>query len=550
MIPSAVQELRTLADAYLRAYCNTYPHVAVWLGFHEYDGRLPDLSRRGLEARRADLRRFLSDLERIDPTDLDPQAWLDYQVVRHEALFEAFAIEDWRRLERDPIPYLETLDVGNYILRNYAPLEVRVRALIAHLRGVPAVLSAMREDLIHPMRPAVGVAARIGKGLASFLQDDLPAALSGLEDGALRAELDEAIRDAVREVNAAVSWLENDLAPRAADDFALGPERFARMLALSEGLDISLDRLREVAEADLARNKEAFLETAARLGGPGRDPQQVIAEGKRRHPAPEDLIPTVRQLVDDLRQTVITRGIVSVPYDENCIVAETPPFLRYAFAMMYSSGPFETTAKESYYYVTPPERDWPPEKVEEWMTAFTYHSLWSTCVHEAWPGHYLHGLHTRNAPSPVTKTFGSYAFTEGWAHYCEQMMWETVCPDDLWARLGQLSEALLRDVRFVCALGLHTAGMTVEEATRRFMEDAFMEAATAEEEAVRGTYDPGYLNYTLGKLMLLKLREDVRAREEENFDLRRFHDRFLSYGTPPIPVVRRLMLGGDEGDVV
>ena len=550
MIPSAVQELRTLADAYLRAYCDTYPHVAVWLGFHEYDGRLPDLSRRAREARLADLRRFLSDLERIDPTDLDPQAWLDYQVVRHEALFEAFAIEDWRRLERDPIPYLETLDVGNYILRNYAPLEVRARALLAHLRGVPAVLSAMRENLIHPMRPAVGVAARIGKGLASFLQDDLPGALSGLEDGTLRAELDEAIRDAVREVNAAVSWLENDLAPRAADDFALGPERFARMLALGEGLDIPLDRLREVAEADLARNKEAFLETAARLGGPGRDPQQVIAEGKRRHPAPEDLIPTVRQLVDDLRQTVITRGIVSVPYDENCIVAETPPFLRYAFAMMYSSGPFETAAKESYYYVTPPERDWPPEKVEEWMTAFTYHSLWSTCVHEAWPGHYLHGLHTRNAPSPVTKTFGSYAFTEGWAHYCEQMMWETVCPDDLWARLGQLSEALLRDVRFVCALGLHTAGMTVEEATRRFMEDAFMERATAEEEAVRGTYDPGYLNYTLGKLMLLKLREDVQAREGENFDLRRFHDRFLSYGTPPIPIVRRLMLGGDEGDVV
>ena len=550
MTPSAVQELRTLADAYLRAYCDTYPHVAVWLGFHEYDGRLPDLSRRGLEARLADLRRFLSDLERIDPTDLDSQAWLDYQVVRHEALFEAFAIEDWRRLKRDPIPYLETLDVGNYILRNYAPLEVRARALLAHLRGVPAVLSAMRENLVHPMRPAVGVAARIGKGLASFLQDDLPGALSGLEDGALRGELEAAIRDAVREVNAAVSWLENDLAPRAADDFALGPERFARMLALSEGLDIPLDRLREVAEADLARNKEAFLETAARLGGPGRDPQQVIAEGKRRHPAPEDLVPTVRQLVDDLRQTVITRGIVSVPYDENCVVAETPPFLRYAFAMMYSSGPFETAAKESYYYVTPPERDWPPEKVEEWMTAFTYHSLWSTCVHEAWPGHYLHGLHTRNAPSPVAKAFGSYAFTEGWAHYCEQMMWETVCPDDLWARLGQLSEALLRDVRFVCALGLHTAGMTVEEATRRFMEDAFMEAATAEEEAVRGTYDPGYLNYTLGKLMLLKLREDVRAREEENFDLRRFHDRFLSYGTPPIPIVRRLMLGEDEGDVV
>lgn len=547
---SAAHKLQTLTDAYLRAYCETYPPIAVWLGFHEYDGRLPDLSHRGLEARLADLRRFLSGLEQIDPADLDSQAWLDYQVVRHEALFETFSMEDWRRLERDPIPYLETLDVGNYILRNYAPLEVRARALLAHLRGVPAVLSAMRENLIHLMRPAVDVAVRIGKGLASFLQNDLPGALSGLEDGALRAELDEAIRDAAREVEAAVSWLENELAPRAADDFALGAERFARMLALGEGVTIPLDELRRVAEADLARNREAFLETAARLGGSGRDPQQVIAEGKRRHPTPDDLIPTVRCLVDELRQTVLERGIVSVPYDENCIVAETPPFLRYAFAMMYSSGPFETAASESYYYVTPPEPDWPPEKVEEWMTAFTYHSLWSTCVHEAWPGHYLHGLHTRNAPSPVTRAFGSYAFTEGWAHYCEQMMWETVCPDDLWARLGQLSEALLRDVRFFCALGLHTGGMTVEEATRRFIEDACMEPATAEEEAVRGTYDPGYLNYTLGKLMLLKLREDVRAREGENFDLRRFHDRFLSYGTPPIPVVRQLMLGRDEEDVV
>lgn len=547
---SAAHQLQTLTDAYLRAYCETYPHTAVWLGFHEYDGRLPDLSRRGLEARLADLRHFLNGLEQIDPADLDPQAWLDYQVVRREALFETFAIADWRRLERDPIPYLETLDVGHYILRNYAPLEVRARALIAHLRGVPAILSAMRENLIHPMRPAVDVAVRIGKGLSSFLQDDLPDALSSLKDGALRAALDEAIRDAAREVEAAVNWLGNDLAPRATDDFALGAERFARMLALGEGVAVPLEELRRVAEEDLARNIEALLEAAARLGGSGRDPQQVIAEGKRRHPTPDDLVPTVRRLVDELRQTVLERGIVSVPYDENCIVAETPPFLRYAFAMMYSSGPFETAATESYYYVTPPEPDWPPEKVEEWMTAFTDHSLWSTCVHEAWPGHYLHGLHTRNAPSPVTRAFGSYAFTEGWAHYCEQMMWEMVCPDDLWVRLGQLSEALLRDVRFVCALGLHTGGMTVEEATRRFVEDAFMEPATAEEEAVRGTYDPGYLNYTLGKRMVLKLREDVRAREGENFDLRRFHDRFLSYGTPPIPVVRRLMLGRDEEDVV
>lgn len=550
MSSSAIRALQTLTNAYLKAYCETYPHHAVLLGFHEYDGRLPDYSRPAQERRLADLRRFLADLERIDPADLDETGWLDYQVVRHEAAFEAFVLEDWQRLARDPILYLETLDVGNYILRNYAPLQRRVRALIAHLRGFPAVLSAMRENLTQATRPAVGVAVRIGKGLASFLEGDLPGALAGLEDSALRAEFEAANLEAIEQVVEAVSWLENDLAQRATADFALGAERFARMLALREGVTIPLDELRRVAEEDLARNQETYLDTAARLGGPGRKLEDVIAEGKRLHPAPDDVVPLVHRLVDELRQTVREWGIVSIPYDENCIVAKTPPFLRYAFAMMYSSGPFETAAHESYYYVTPPERDWPPERVEEWMTAFTYHSLWSTCVHEAWPGHYLHGLHTRNAPSAVTKAFGSYAFTEGWAHYCEQMMLETVCPDDLWARLGQRTEALLRNVRFVCALGLHTGGMTVEEATRRFVEDAFMEPATAEEEAIRGTYDSGYLNYTLGKLMVLKLRDDVQARQGDHFDLRRFHDRFLSYGTPPIPVVRRLMLGTDEGDVV
>ena len=546
MSESARHALSRLTDAFLRAYCEANPHVAVWLGFHEYDGRLPDLRTAALRDRVAELHRFLEQLGRFDPADLEDLAWLDHQVVYHQAAFEAFVLEEWRRWERDPLFYLEVLDPSNYVLYNYAPLEQRVRALVVHLRGFPAVLEAMQANLTQASRPVVGLGMRVAKGTLTFLQVDLPQALAPLGDDKLRRAFEVANGDAAAMLEQAVAWLEDVLTPSVTADYALGPERFARMLDLGEAVDLPLERLREVAETDLARNKAAYLEAVARIA-PRRDPREVIAEGMRDHPEPENLVREARQMVDSLRRYIAENGVVSIPYDENCIVAETPSFLRTAFAMMYDTGPFEQVAKEAYFYVTPPEPDWTAEKVEAWMSAFIYPLLRNTCVHEAWPGHYLHGLHVRNAPSKATKAFGSYSSFEAWAHYCEQMMLEIGWrADDPWARLGQLNDALVRNVRFVCALGLHTSGMTVEEAEQRFVEDAFMEQATANEEALRGTSDPQYLGYTLGKLMLLKLRDDLRARQGEDFHLRAFHDRFLSYGAPPVPLVRALMLGRDE----
>jgi uncharacterized protein (DUF885 family) len=225
--------------------------------------------------------------------------------------------------------------------------------------------------------------------------------------------------------------------------------------------------------------------------------------------------------------------------------------MRDAFAMMDDAGPFEPLAREAFYYVTPPEPDWPPEKQEEWLTAFDYHSLRATSIHEAWPGHYLHALHYRNSPSRVSKVFSAYSFWEAWAHYCEQMMLEQGyrAGDDK-LRLAQLGQALLRNVRYVCAIQMHTQGMTVEQATQRFVKDAFMEEVPARAEATRGTYDPQYLNYTLGKLLLLKLRDDYRAERGDAFDLKTFHDALLAWGAPPIPYVRRLMLRHDSGEIL
>lgn len=544
-------ELATLIDTYFLAHCETYPNIAVWQGLHQYDGRLPDLRRRAIEARAADLRRFLDALAQIDPATLDDLDWLDYHVVYHNAAFELFSLTEWRPWERDPQVYLNVLDCSSYVLRNYAPLPRRVRALIDHLSRFPVVLTAMRENLTYVARPVVEIGIRLAEGMLNFLEKDLPLAVAGLDNEALHAAFAAANAEAVQQLRQAVAWLRDELAPRADADFAIGPECFARMLYLGEAVDIPLERLWQVAEADLARNKAAYLETAARID-PHKSLQEIIALGAKNHPRPETLVEEARRIVGDLRRYVIENSLVSVPYDENCIVAETPAFLRSAFAMMDPPGAFEEVAKEAFYYVTPPESDWDEAKTTEWMSQFAYHILRGISVHEAWPGHYLHFLHIRNAPSKATKAFGAYSSYEAWAHYCEQMMLEVGWrADDPWARLGQLGEALIRNVRFVCALGLHTASVTVAEAQRRFMEDAFMEAATAEEEAVRGTYDPQYLNYTVGKLALLKLRQDVQAREGAAFDLRRFHDRFLSYGAPPVPLVRAMMLGRDQiGDAL
>lgn len=550
MASGSPRTLSRLSDDFLRATWAFHPHTAAWLGLHAYDGRVPDLSRPALVARAADLHRFLEALDGIDPAGLDDGAWLDHQVLRHQAAFEIFVIEDWQKWACDPFYYLEPLDVSSYILRSYAPLDQRVEGLISHLAGFPAIFDAMRENLTRVAAPVLKTSLRLVKGMSTFLAADLPRAVADLEDAALQTRFEEARQGAVRGIEDMIAWMEEDLAPRATAGYALGPERFARMLRWGEAVDVPLDRLREVAAADLRRNQAAYREAADAIA-PGQDPRQIATQGMGHHPAPEELISETRRIVEGLRRYVIDHAIVSVPADENCIVAETPSFLRYAFAMMDPPGPFEQIAREAYYYVTPPRAGWSAQKTGEWMTQFAYHTLRGISVHEAWPGHYLHALHMRNAPSKVTKAFGAYSSYEAWAHYCEEMMLEVGWRGgDAWARLGQLGEALVRDVRFVCALGLHTEGMTVAEAEERFIEDAFMAPATAAEEARRGTGDPQYLNYTLGKLMLRKLRADMRARQGEDFDLRAFHDQFLSYGAPPVPLVRELMLGRGDREVL
>jgi uncharacterized protein (DUF885 family) len=246
-------------------------------------------------------------------------------------------------------------------------------------------------------------------------------------------------------------------------------------------------------------------------------------------------------LQDFIRQ----HHIVTIPSPVQPIVEETPPFMRaLTSASMDTPGAFEKVAKEAYFNVTLPEPGWSAQKTKEWMEGFNRGTITSTAIHEAYPGHYTQFLWVQRAPSIVRRVIGSGSNAEGWAHYCEQMMFEQGYGNgDPKLRLGQIQEALLRDARYIVGIQMHTGKMTFDQAVEFFVNEGHQTRAVAEREAKRGTADPTYLVYTLGKLEILKLREDYRKAKGAQFSLEEFHNRFLQQGYPPIPIVRRELLG-------
>ena len=385
------------------------------------------------------------------------------------------------------------------------------------------------------------------RGMARFYRVDLDQSAGGVGDAGTLAAFDQARERAAQALEGFVVKLEERLAllPEGTEgDFAIGPQLYADMLAHGEGVTAPLNDIIALGQANLERNLERLAE-AAEAVAPGRPIRDIVAEIGRNHPAADALIPETRAMLEDIRQSLLDFDIISLPSEDRCQVIETPTYMRYAFAAMDSPGSLETRATESYYYVTPVAEDWTDAQAEEWLSNFNYDTLRIISIHEVYPGHFVHHLHSsygRDLPL-VNRVASSYAFTEGWAHYTEEMMLETEYAKGQERLLvTQLLEALVRNCRYLCALGMHTQGMTVDEATRFFMDNACMEELPARREALRGAFDPGYLNYTLGKLMILKLREDYRREQGAAYSLKGFHDKLLSYGAPPLPLLREAML--------
>ncbi|MCI0798546.1 MAG: DUF885 domain-containing protein, partial [Chloroflexi bacterium] len=540
----ADRALDALSQRLILEYWDFYPTAGSRIGRHQYDGRLPDLSPGSLARRIEQVQISLGQVTALGSHDLSPPGLLSQQLMELFLRREHFSLTEMRPLANNPMRQVGYLNVSGYLQRDYAPLTDRLRSATQVLEQVPDFLEALDGALIQdPGLPVLDMSIESYAGMARFYRVDLGQAAGDSVDGELQSKFDRVREEAAQSIDRFVQRLDQRKL-EASPDFAIGSDLYTKMLSSGEGLDVPLAQLLDLGQANLRSNLEQLTEVA-QIISPGRPVSEIAADIGRNHPTADALIPETQDMLEEIRQALIDLEVISVPAEDRCRVIETPTYMRYAFAAMDSPGSLETRATESFYYVTPVEADWTPQQQEEWLANFNYDTLRIISVHEVYPGHFVHHLHNRyrgNLPL-INQVATSYAFTEGWAHYTEQMILETgYAPDQPTLRFTQLLEALVRNCRYMCSLWMHTQGMTVEDATQYFMDNAYMGELPARREALRGTFDPGYLNYTLGKLMILKLREDYRREQGADYSLKGFHDRLLSYGAPALPLVRQAML--------
>ncbi len=549
----ASEPLPHFVDDLLSYLHETHPTHATLDGVHTHDDLLEDVSRHAIEGEAHALSGYLRRLDEINRDALTSVERLEHKMLIAHLQGRMFELEAVRTWERNPQHYSDLLasSLAGQTLFSHAPAPERARRVLSKLRQTPRFIQAARDNIKEPPGIYVKVGIETMRGALKFIDEELPRAFADIDDLHLLGDLADAQTEASHAVASYVQHLETEMAPKARASFRLGRDNFEQKLRLEEGLSMPVDRLLAIATRELKATQEAFRSLAGRMNG--GDPLAVWARMKAEHPAPGELVGVGRQQLEELATFLKRQAIVTLPPGELVTVAPTPDFYRWSFASMWTPGPFETKATRAYYYLTDVDPSWPPERMDEHLRDYNYPTLWSISIHEVYPGHFLHYQHLRRVESKTRKSilFAPASFVEGWAHYCEQMMIEAgFGRQDHGIRLGQLAESLIRLVRFIVCIKLHAEDMSVEQGVRYFRDEAFMEESSARREAERGTFDPTYLVYTVGKLMLLKLRQDWKQQQGKAFSLRSFHDTLLGQGTAPFWLHRQLMLGDDGGDLL
>jgi len=538
-----------LVDQYFDDFFHYNPTQGTSAGFHQYDAQLEDYSLATIAAQIRSLKGHLAKFEHFPANSFTADAAADRDLVIHNIQSQLLSLENIRMWEKNPDVYSGGITNSAFTImsRNFAPPEERLQSLIARERLMKNVLGEARRNLRNPPHVYTEVALEQLPGIIAFFQKDVPAAFNKVTDRKLLDEFHTSNQAVIGALSEYQAFLKNDLLPRSKGDFRIGPENFSKKLSYDEMVDLPLDEVLEVGYQNLRQNQQAFRATAAKIDAK-RSPQEILHDIEKDHPPADRLLQTFRDVLGGIRQFIVDHKIVTIPSTVPPIVEETPPFMRaLTFASMDTPGPYEKVAKEAFFNVTLPEANWSREQVEEHMASFNRGTIISTAIHEVYPGHYVQFLWVQRAPSKVRRLIGSGTNAEGWAHYTEQMMLdEGYGAGDLKLRLGQLQDALLRNARYIVGIEMHTGKMTLEQGVEFFMKEGYQTHANSERETKRGTFDPTYLVYTLGKLEILKLREDYRSLRGASFSLAEFHDQFLAQGFPPVKVIRRAMLGNDS----
>ena len=534
-------------ETFLEGYFKVNPTFAVYQGKHEFDGQLPDWSPEGIKAQIDYRKRAIADAKAVDDSDMTDTQKFERNYLVSVMEGELFFIEDAQDHLKNPAFYVGDLDPNVYIARPYGDATTRMKAFIAYANNVPKAAAQIKANLKLPLPATYLKFGQAGfGGFADYYTGDAKKAFAEVKDEALQKQFDEAAGKAGAAMKDLAAHIGSQ--PATSDGFALGADKFSKMVLANEGVDVSLEELEAIGRADLKRNQEA-LAVACSTYAPGATMQDCMNK-MGANKAADGPVAEARRQLPPLKQFLIDKDIVSIPGTEEAKVEESPPYNRQNSAYIDIPGPYEK-GLPSVYYISPPDPTWDKATQDGFVPGKM--DLLGTSVHEVWPGHFLNFLHANRSESIFGKLFVGYAFAEGWAHYTEEMMMdaglgETVGKDAAEMKVGQLSNALLRNCRYLSAIGLHARGMTVAQSEELFKNECYQDAGNSKQQAARGTYDPGYLNYTMGKLMIRKLRDDWTKGDRTKW--KAFHDEFLSYGGPPIPMVRKAMMKEAEAKAV
>jgi uncharacterized protein (DUF885 family) len=542
-----------LVNEYLTDLYSRHPTLAATSGIHTWDAQLEDFSHSALGDEDAAIKKFQARLDKIPPVALGLSDVMDYQIVASSMKSRLLELEQIKSFERNPQIYSDAVSNGLLLqaMFDYAPADVRLRQVISKEKLVPRLMDSARSNVRSVPVVYIKVSLESLKGTLSFVQTDLPKAFAAVKDPKLQADFKKSTAVAADSISRYIKDLERMKHDPAAS-FSIGRDNYQAKLKYDEGIDIPVDTLLKIAYRELTKTQDQFRATAAKLD-PHRDPMKVWADVQADHPRAGTLVEEARKQLETLVKFIQDKKIVSLPEGPQPLVVSTPDFMRWSTASMWSPGPLESRQLAARYFITDVDPKWNQEQQQEYLGSINYPQLWTTSIHEAYPGHFVQGQYLNRVKSVVRKSwaFAPGSFVEGWAHYTEQMMIdEGFGNGDPKIRLGQLADALLRLCRFVVGIREHTEGMTVERATRFFMENAYMGETPSRIEAERGTFDPTYLVYTVGKLAILKMRDDYKRYRGKDYSLQEFHDRLLENGNAPLWVHRQLLMPGDQGKLL
>lgn len=539
----AEKQFSAVVSRYLRGFFAFEPSFASTWGLHEYDSQLEDRSRGAIDKEIARTKSAIAEAKKIEAASLSDSARIDYDLFLRQIEGHLFDLTEIRRWENDPSVYNYAGAIFALVARNYAPQEERLRRVIDRLKQVPRLLDAGKQNVKNPPAMFAELAGEDFEGSIEFLETEVPAAFPDVKDAALLKEFQDARSVAETATRAYVKWIRTDLVPRAKGSYVLGAGRFQKKLHFDEMVDLPLDSLLNVGTRELER-LEARYAAAGKKIDPDATVEDLVGRMRLDHPSASELIPYASGLLEDIRSFCISSKFVDIPSEVRCTVRPTPSFAASrSFASLDAPGPFEKNASEVYYNITVPGAGWDSTRVEQHLQGFSRWTLPSVSIHEAYPGHYVNFLYSKQAPSMVRQVMGCGSFGEGWGLYVEEgLIDQGYKKDEPRVEFGMLRWALVRACRFQVAIRLHTQGMKMEDAIAFFQKHAHMERANAEREAYRGAFDPTYLVYTLGALQIRKLRDDVARAEGPAFDLARFHARILTQGALPVTLLRRMML--------